>query len=157
MGSGPALAQSTRGSAAGTIRDAQGAAVPGATIELRSPRRNDTQVATANEAGDFVFLNLLPDTYDLKVSMDSFKTVERANVVVNAADRLSLGVITLELGAVSATVTVSPRVGDVQSRSAERTFASLRPRATIAVAKAIPLMTEKSRSCGFWNIQKIRE
>jgi hypothetical protein len=121
MASG-AVAQSTRGSVAGTVRDGQGAAVPGATVELTSPRRNDTQVTTANEAGDFVFLNLLPDTYNLKVTMDSFKTVERANVVVNAADRLSLGVIALELGAVSETVTVSTRVVEVQSRSAERNF-----------------------------------
>ena len=121
IGSG-AMAQSTRGSVAGTVRDGQGAAVPGATVELISPRRNDAQVTTANEAGDFVFLNLLPDTYNLKVTMDSFKTVERANVVVNAADRLSLGVITLELGAVSETVTVSTRVVEVQSRSAERSF-----------------------------------
>src|SRR3954468_5851028 len=117
-----ALAQSTRGSIAGTVRDAQGAAVPGATVELTSPRRNDTQVATANESGDFVFLNLLPDTYNLKVSMDSFKTVEQANVIVNAADRLSLGVITLELGAVTETVTVSTRVVEVQSRDATRNF-----------------------------------
>ena len=58
MGPGSALAQSTRGSVAGTVRDGQGAAVPGATVELTSPRRNDTQVATANESGDFVFLNL---------------------------------------------------------------------------------------------------
>ena len=121
IGSG-AMAQSTRGSVAGTVRDGQGAAVPGATIELTSPRRNDAQVTTANEAGDFVFLNLLPDTYNLKVTMDSFKTVEQANVVVNAADRLSLGVITLELGAVSETVTVSTRVVEVQSRDATRNF-----------------------------------
>jgi hypothetical protein len=117
-----AAAQTTRGSVAGTIRDAQGAAVPGATIELTSPRRSDTQTATANEAGDFVFLNLLPDTYNLKVTMDSFKTVEQSNVVVNAADRLSVGVIVLELGAVSETVTVSTRVVEVQSRSADRNF-----------------------------------
>jgi hypothetical protein len=122
MGPGSAMAQSTRGSVAGTVRDGQGAAVPGATVELTSPRRNDTQVATANEAGDFLFLNLLPDTYSLKVSMDSFKTVEQSNVVVNAADRLSLGIITLELGAVSETVTVSTRVVEVQSRDATRNF-----------------------------------
>ena len=122
MGAWTASAQTTRGSVAGTVRDAQGAAVPGATVELTSPRRNDTQVATANESGDFVFLNLLPDTYHLKVSMDSFKTVEQNNVVVNAADRLSLGVITLELGAVSETVTVSTRVVEVQSRDATRNF-----------------------------------
>ncbi len=96
--------------------------MPGATVELTSPRRNDTQVTTANEAGDFVFLNLLPDTYNLKVTMDSFKTAEQSNVVLNAADRLSVGVITLELGAVSETVTVSTRVVEVQSRSADRNF-----------------------------------
>jgi hypothetical protein len=122
MGSGNAVAQTTRGSLAGTVRDGQGAAVPGATIELTSPRRNDTQVTTANEAGDFVFLNLLPDTYNLKVTMDSFKTVEQSNVVLNAADRLSVGVITLELGAVSETVNVSTRVVEVQSRDATRNF-----------------------------------
>jgi carboxypeptidase family protein/TonB-dependent receptor-like protein len=122
MGAGSALAQSTRGSVAGTVRDGQGAAVPGATVELTSPRRNDTQVATANEAGDFVFLNLLPDTYNLKVTMDSFKTVEQANVVVNANDRLSVGTITLELGTVAETVTVSTRVVEVQSRDATRNF-----------------------------------
>src|SRR5829696_8371621 len=123
MGSGNAVAQSTRGSVAGTVRDGQGAAVPGATVELTSPRRNDTQVTTANEAGDFVFLNLLPDTYSLKVTMDSFKTIEQSNVVLNAADRLSVGVITLELGAVSETVNVSTRVVEVQSRDATRNFA----------------------------------
>ena len=122
MGSGNAVAQSTRGSLAGTVRDGQGAAVPGATVELTSPRRNDTQVTTANEAGDFVFLNLLPDTYNLKVTMDSFKTVEQSNVVLNAADRLSVGVVTLELGAVSETVNVTTRVVEVQSRDATRNF-----------------------------------
>jgi outer membrane receptor protein involved in Fe transport len=122
MGSANAVAQTTRGSLAGTVRDGQGAAVPGATVELTSPRRNDTQVTTANEAGDFVFLNLLPDTYNLKVTMDSFKTVEQSNVVLNAADRLSVGVITLELGAVSETVNVSTRVVEVQSRDATRNF-----------------------------------
>src|SRR5687768_14318430 len=122
MGSGSAVAQSTRGSLAGTVRDAQGAAVPGATVELTSPRRNDTQVTTANESGDFTFLNLLPDNYNLKVTMDSFKTVEQSNVVLNAADRLSVGVITLELGAVTETVNVSTRVVEVQSRDATRNF-----------------------------------
>jgi hypothetical protein len=115
-------AQTTRGSIAGSIRDSHGAAVPGATIELYSPRRNDTQIAVSNEVGDFVFLNLLPDTYRLKVTMESFKTVERESVVLNAADRLSVGTIELELGAVTETITVSGRSVEVQSRSAERSF-----------------------------------
>ena len=97
-------AQTTRGSVAGTVRDSQGAAVPGATVELTSPRRGDTQVSTTNDAGDFAFQNVLPDTYTLKLTMDSFKTVERENVVVNAADRQSVGTIVMEVGALTETV-----------------------------------------------------
>jgi hypothetical protein len=140
-------AQGTLGSVAGTIRDAQGAAVPGATIELTSPRRGVTQVATSNEAGDFVLLNLQPDTYRLKVTMESFKTVERENVVVNAADRLSVGIIELALGALTETVTVTSRVTEVQSRSAERSLAidstaisnlAVNGRSPLALTRVVP-------------------
>jgi hypothetical protein len=144
---GSAAAQTTRGSIAGTIRDAQGAAVPGATIELISPRRGDTQATTSNETGDFVFLNLLPDTYTLKVSMESFKTVERENVVLNVADRLSVGVIELSVGALTETVTVTSRVTEVQSRSAERSLAidsaaisnlAVNGRSPLALTRVVP-------------------
>ena len=77
MGSANTVAQSTRGSVAGTVRDGQGAAVPGATVELTSPRRNDTQYDGQRGQATSSFLNLLPDTYYLKVTMDSFKTVEQ--------------------------------------------------------------------------------
>jgi hypothetical protein len=116
-------AQSTRGSIGGTVRDDQGAAVPGATITVHSARRNDTQTTVTNEQGDFVILNLLPDSYSLKVTMDGFKAAERDEVVLNAADRLSVGSITLELGAMTETITVASRVVEVQSRDATRSFA----------------------------------
>jgi hypothetical protein len=118
-----ARAQSTRGSIGGTVRDDQGAAVPGATVTVHSARRNDTQTTVTNEQGDFVILNLLPDTYSLKITMDGFKTIERDEVVLNAADRLSVGSIVLELGAMTETITVASRVVEVQSRDATRSFA----------------------------------
>jgi hypothetical protein len=115
-------AQTERGSIGGTVRDAQGAAIPGVTVSATSVRRNDTQTAITNQTGDFVILDLLPDTYTLKVTMDGFKTIDRQNVVLAANDRLSVGVVTLELGSVSETVVVTSRVIEVQSRSAERSF-----------------------------------
>ena len=114
-----AAAQSTSGSVGGTVRDDQGAAVPGATVTVHSARRNDTQTTVTNEQGDFVILNLLPDTYSLKITMDGFKAMERDEVVLNAADRLSVGSITLELGAMTETITVASRVVEVQSRDAD--------------------------------------
>jgi hypothetical protein len=142
-----ATAQTTRGSIAGTVRDAQGAALPGATVELTSARRGDTQATTSNEAGDFVFLNLLPDTYTLKVTMASFKTLERENVVLNATDQLSVGNITLELGAITETVTVTSRTVEVQLRSAERSLAidstaianlAVNGRSPLALTRVVP-------------------
>jgi len=118
----PAAAQATRGSIAGTVRDAQGGAVPGATVSVSSSRRNDSFNAVTSEQGDFNVPNLLPDTYVLRVVMDGFKTIERTSVVLNAADRLSVGILELELGAMSETVQVSARVTELQTRSAERSF-----------------------------------
>jgi len=118
-----AHAQTTLGSLAGSVRDPQGARLPGATVELTSVRRAETQRAVTNGEGDFVILNLLPDTYRLKITIDGFKTYDRENVILNANDRLTIGIITLELGAVVETVTVTGRVVEVQSRSAERSFA----------------------------------
>jgi hypothetical protein len=117
-----AHAQTTLGSIAGSVRDPQGARLPGATVEVTSERRADTQRTTTNAEGDFVILNLPPDTYRLKVTIDGFKTLDRENVVLSANDRMSVGIVTLELGALAETVTVAGRVVEVQVRSAERSF-----------------------------------
>jgi len=118
-----AHAQTTRGSIAGTVHDNQGAAIPGATVTVGSVRRGDAVTVVTNEAGDFVVPNLLPDTYVVKVTMDGFKTFERQDVVLTANERLNVGNLTLELGALQETVTVTSRVVEVQSESAERSFA----------------------------------
>ena len=117
-----ARAQTTRGSIAGSVRDQQGGRLPGALVEVTNVRRDDTQKTITNGEGDFVILNLLPDTYRVKVTIDGFKSYEGENVVLNANDRLTVGVITLELGTMSETVVVASSPIEVQSRSAERSF-----------------------------------
>ena len=80
-------------------------------------------MTTANEEGDFVILNLLPDTYSLKITMDSFKTVEQRTscstprTVSRSASSPSSSARSPE------TVTVTTRVVEVQSRDATRNFA----------------------------------
>ena len=77
-----ALAQTT-GAVVGTVADAQGATVPGATVDLVSQSRGtaiDTQTAGT---GDFMFPSVLPDTYTVRVSVDGFKTLERRDVAVS--------------------------------------------------------------------------
>src|SRR5438105_11835855 len=79
LGTAPVMAQAT-GTVAGTVHDAQGGAIPGATVTLVSQTRGTTTERLTSETGDFVFPNIAGDTYIVKVTMDGFKTLERPNV-----------------------------------------------------------------------------
>jgi hypothetical protein len=120
----PLSAQITTGTVAGTIRDAQGAVVPGATVVLISESRGTKSAPVASNAtGDFVFPNVTADTYTVEVAMDSFKTVRRGGVKVSGGDRVAVEALTLEVGGAAETVTVTAEAAMVQSQSGERSFA----------------------------------
>ena len=121
--SGVAAAQITTGSIAGTVKDAQGGVIPGATIILISESQN-TQSApvVTNETGDFVFVNVKSDTYSLEVTMPSFKTIRKTGVRVGAAERVSVGTLSIEPGGVAETVEVKGESPMVQASSGERSF-----------------------------------
>ena len=118
----PAAAQVATGNVAGTIKDAQAGVIPGATVTLVSETRGTSLDTTTNTNGDFVFVNVAQDTYTVRVTMDGFKTLERKGVPVSAGDRVALGTMTVELGALSETVVVSGEAPLIQSRSGERSF-----------------------------------
>jgi hypothetical protein len=120
---GAAEAQVTTGSVGGTIRDAQGAAVPGATIVLISERRN-TRLApvVTGTSGDFAVPNVSPDTYTVEVTMPSFKMLSRKGVSVSAGERVALGTMTLEVGGVAETVDVTADAPLLQAQSGERSY-----------------------------------
>ncbi len=119
----PALAQITTGNVAGTVKDAQGGVVPGATVVLvarrrtRSPRpRSRTRVATT------CFRTSRADTYTVEVTMEGFKTLTRKGVRVSGGDRVAIPPLTLEVGGAAETVNVSAEAALVQSQSGERSF-----------------------------------
>jgi hypothetical protein len=118
----PLHAQTTSASVFGSVSDTQGGMLAGATVTLTSRTQAYTLTATSDNKGDFVFPIVRPDTYMLRVSMEGFKTLEWTNVVVNANDKLSTGVLTLEVGAVTEEVSVTGRVSELQSASGERSY-----------------------------------
>ena len=63
---------------------------------------------------------MLPDTYTVRVTVDGFKTLERRNVAVSPGDRVVVGTMTIELGALSETVTVTGEAPLIQAQSGER-------------------------------------
>src|SRR3954471_14243619 len=94
-----ASAQITTGSVTGTVKDGQGAVVPGATVTLISETRGTQlpEVVTTAE-GDFQFVNVPADRYTVQVSMPGFKTMKRTGVEVSPADRLGLGALVVDVG-----------------------------------------------------------
>src|SRR5438093_12468051 len=68
----------------GTVRDEQGAVIPGAMVALISSARG-TRVAETetNESGDFVFPNVPGDTYMVEVTLQGFRAVRREGVNVS--------------------------------------------------------------------------
>src|SRR5438876_7265676 len=114
-------AQTTSASVSGTVQDAQGGVLPGVTVTMTSSTQGNVLTAIADEAGRFVFPIVRPDTYTLEVSLQGFKTLQRTNMVVNANDKISTGLLTLEIGGLTEQVIVSSPT-PLQSVSGERAF-----------------------------------
>jgi Carboxypeptidase regulatory-like domain len=101
----PAQAQ-YNASLQGTVADAQGALVPGATLTLTDKETNRTLKATSNNGGDYVFTELLPSIYKLEVSRDGFKTqvIDNLKILSEQANALN---VKLDVGGTAETVTVN--------------------------------------------------
>ena len=80
----PAHAQSVYGSVFGTVTDATGAVVPGATVTVTDEAKGTVETATSNEAGEFNVSHLVPDTYDVKIDAKGFKSFVSKGVTVLA-------------------------------------------------------------------------
>ncbi|HEY8459513.1 MAG TPA: carboxypeptidase-like regulatory domain-containing protein, partial [Blastocatellia bacterium] len=116
-------AQTTSGSVTGIVVDPQQSAVAGATASLTDEAKSLTLTSATDREGRFVFPQVPPGTYKLTIEAAGFKKVERAGISLVANDKLALGVLALEVGQASETVTVTSEATLVQAESAERSYA----------------------------------
>jgi len=119
----PVLAQVTTGIVTGTIRDEQGAVIPGATVVLLSAARGTRAAETVtNENGDFVFPNVTADTYVVEIMLEGFRPARREGINVSAGDRVAVPTLTLTVGTLTESVVVTVETPLVQAVSGERSF-----------------------------------
>ena len=85
-------AQESRGSLTGTVTDPNGAALPGATVEIRNVDTNVANTATTNDEGNYNFPLLNPGRYTLTVTSQGFATSTRENIEIRVAEKLTLDV-----------------------------------------------------------------
>ena len=143
-----ALAQTT-GRIMGQVLDAQGAALPGATVTVTSPNLQGAQTQVSDSDGNYRFLSLPPGRYTVKVELASFKTFEQNNVEVGLDRTITLPV-TLQLAGVSESVTVtglSPTIDTTSTVTGVNAGADLFERIPLrrdfyAVARVAPGTTE---------------
>ena len=107
--SASASAQTVTGMLSGTVVDAQGSVIPGATVTVVNEATSEARVAVSDAQGSFLVTNLQPGQYTLRIALQSFRTLERKNIVLSAGERLAVANLTLEIGNVGETVTVESR------------------------------------------------
>ncbi len=93
----------------GTVTDATGALLPGATVTLTNTQTNVAQTAESNTSGDYAFDFLQVGTYVVKFEAKGFKTYTAAGVAVAAGDRARVDA-KMEVGEITQTVEVSGTV-----------------------------------------------
>lgn len=113
-------AQINTGSITGTVHDPGGLAVAGAEVTLANPLRGLERRSTTNASGDFVFPGMEAGVYNLLITSPGFKRTERQGITLPAGERLALGVVSLEIGAISEKIVVTAEGAIVQTQSAER-------------------------------------
>ena len=101
-----AAAQTGTSSVRGTVTDAQGNVVPGATVTLIDPQTNLTRTQVSSDDGRYVFDLIPPGTYRVEVEAKGFKKAVRTDVQALVAKPTEL-LVSLEVGNVNESVTVS--------------------------------------------------
>src|SRR5262245_39368689 len=103
-------AQALYGSIVGAVKDKSNAVLPGAIVEITHKETNQTRETAASPIGSFNFPSVQKGTYEITGSMAGFKTYRRSDVEVTL-NNITRSDITLEIGAVSETVSVTASDG----------------------------------------------
>jgi hypothetical protein len=118
LGASPALAQGTATSSiTGLVVDTAGGVVPGATVTVKNEGTSAVQNTVSSANGTFTVPALNVGTYTVTVTLSGFKTAEYKGVVVTAGVPATVRV-TLEIGGLSETVTVTGAAEVIQTQSA---------------------------------------
>ena len=84
----PVLGQTHRASLRGTITDSNDAAIPGATIKLKSLATGETRTTETGADGEYAISSLAPGMYQLDVENTNFRTSsQRIELLVNQEQR----------------------------------------------------------------------
>jgi hypothetical protein len=113
---GSAFAQN--GTVSGTVQDATGAVIPGATVIVTNKATGTETKVTSLSDGKFLASDLIPGTYDIAVEAQGFKRYVSSGIEVHVSDRLTY-TIPLQVGESKDTVTVTDEAPPLRTEDAQ--------------------------------------
>lgn len=159
------FAQLYTGSVGGTVTDPSGAVVPNAKVTLTDIAKNQAQEQTTDANGNFVFRNVAPSTYSLRVETAGFTPYLRESFAVTVNQNVTIPV-TLTVQAAGQTVEVveggAPLISTADASTGQtinRTFINDLPligRAVFDLARLAPGVSEP-RGNGGWDTNFISQ
>src|SRR5207302_1720082 len=112
-----AIAQTGTSNITGSVRDVNGAVVPGATVTAKNEATGVTSTQTTTDSGLYAFSSLPVGKYTITVEKQGFKTLQKINNVLEVGIPLTVDVA-LEVGQVSETGTVQGGAEQLQTANA---------------------------------------
>ena len=112
----PLFAQTFFGSIVGTITDASGASVPGATVTLTNIGTSNRRTAQSNADGNYEFVNLVPGRYRVDVEKTGFKHLTHDDIEVQVQANVRVDGA-MQVGDVGQTVEVTAAAPLLQTES----------------------------------------
>lgn len=107
-----------RGTISGYVKDATGGMVTSARVTLTNERTGEVRNATSDTTGNYQFLGLVSGSYVIEAEVSGFKRFRNTGVILEVDSNVRADV-TLEVGAVTESVSVTAEASLVDTRSAE--------------------------------------
>src|SRR5437899_3000877 len=109
-----ASAQTVTGRILGTIRDSQGAVIPGAQVSARNLETGAERTTLSEESGTFTITSVPAGSYEVSVSLPGFQKEVRSGVTLTVGGTLRLD-FTLKVGVVQEQVVVTGEAPQVDT------------------------------------------
>jgi outer membrane receptor protein involved in Fe transport len=116
----PAAMDAQQSSAAinGNIKDASGAVVEGATITLTDVQTGVSRNTVSNGSGDYVFIDILPGSYEIRVSKPGFNTITQQHVTLSVNQTATYD-YNLTIGSTQQAITVEASPVAIEASTSE--------------------------------------
>src|SRR2546428_8021248 len=88
LGLTAAIAQTGSSNITGTVKDTNGAVVPGATVTAKNEATGVTSTQTSTDAGLYSFSSLPVGLYTITIEKQGFKTLQRTNNALQVGEPL---------------------------------------------------------------------